>query len=106
MVQYESGSGDSMGGEDTCYHALTVAAAIERWSSPEMGLVASSPFFGELRRLEKYAEEQAKQAQFEAVRCRSLLDAMTMRAELAASEAARRGWSNPYVPTLNCTEAS
>ncbi len=105
MAQHESGSGDSMGGEDTAYAAFTVAAAIERWSSPGMGLDAPIPFFDELRRVTERAETRVEHAKSEVVYLRALLEAMKARAELAASEAKQRGWTIPHVPSSSSTDA-
>lgn len=105
VVQHESGSGDSMGGEDTTHSARAMAADIERWSAASVGVDAPPEFFDALRRNAVAAELQAQEIQVEAIRCRALYEDMRARAEVARAEAVQRGWSKPYAPSSEAGEA-
>ncbi|MBA3510853.1 hypothetical protein [Sphingomonas sp.] len=100
MVLHESGSGDSMGGDDTTYSARVVAAAIDRWSAPSVGVESPPEFFAALRYDAVAAELNAEEARVEAVRCRGLYDNMRARGKVAEAEAVQRGWNWAHSPSL------
>lgn len=105
MVQHESGSGGSMGGDETDYPARVVAAAIERWSAPCVGLDATPAFFEALKQDALAAELKAEEARVEAIRSRALANSMQARAKIAQADAAQRGWSKPFAPSTKEGEA-
>jgi hypothetical protein len=73
-----------IGGDDTCYSARAVAAAIERWSTQSAGLNESPDFIDALER--DLSRAEAKGTRLEIIRAKYLLDAMRARVAIALAE--------------------
>lgn len=73
-----------IGGDDDCYPALVVAAAIERWSTKRAGLNECPEFIDAMERDMQNAE--AKGTRLEIIRAKYLLDAMRARVAIVLAE--------------------
>ena len=76
-----------IGGEDVCYSAFEVAAAIERWSTIHAGLSGCPEFVEALKRDLERAE--AKGTRLEIIYAKHLLEAMLARIAIAQAEDAK-----------------